>query len=143
MSTTTKAPWHLWAVGVVSLLWNAGGVASYLATETGNLDAFGMPSETHAYFYGFPTWAVAFWALGVWGSFLGSAALLLRRSWAVLLFAVSIIGLAGTTYYERVVAVVPESLQTTGQMLFALAIWVITIALLLYARRMAAAGVLK
>ena len=40
------------------------------------------------------------------------------------------------------VADVPESLQNTGQLLFALAIWVITIALLLYARRMAAAGVL-
>ena len=143
MNTTTKAPWHLWVVGVVSLLWNAGGVASYLATKTGNLDAFGMPPENHSYFFDFPAWASAFWALGVWGSFLGSAALLLRRSWAVALYAISIVGLAGTTFYERAVADVPESLQNTGQLLFALAIWVITIALLLYARRMAAAGVLK
>ena len=143
MNTTSKTPWHLWAVGVISLLWNAGGVASYLATKLNALDAFGMPTETHAYFYGFPAWAVAFWALGVWGSFAGSIGLLLRAKWAVAAFAISIVGLVGTTYYERVVAVVPEALQTTGQTLFAVAIWVITIALFFYARRMTADGILR
>jgi len=137
------APWHLWVIGVLSLLWNAGGVASYIATETGQLDAFGMPAETHAYFYGFPAWAVAVWALGVWGSFFGSIALLLRKSWAVWLYGVSIVGLLGTTIYERLVAVVPESLQSTGHTLFAVAIWVITLALFFYARRMTARGVLR
>gem|GEM_PF-2306736 len=45
-------------------------------------------------------------------------------------------------YYERVFAVVPESMQGTGQNLFAAAIWVITFALFLYARRMTAKGIL-
>ncbi|WP_041685551.1 hypothetical protein [Erythrobacter litoralis] len=139
----TATPWHLWVVGIVSALWNLGGVASYLATETGNLDAFGMPSDLHSYFYDFPAWAVAFWALGVWGCFFGSLALLLRSKWAVTLFGISIVGLLGTTFYERVVAVVPAELQTTGQTLFAVAIWVITIGLFFYARRMRAAGVLR
>ena len=143
MTDAVKTPWHLWAVGIVSLLWNAGGVASYLATKFNALDAFGMPTETHSYFYGFPAWAVAFWALGVWGSFIGSALLLLRRKLAVAAFAISLIGLFGTTYYERMVAVVPESLQTSGQMLFAVAIWVITFALFFYARAMSQRGVLR
>nr|WP_298926213.1 hypothetical protein [uncultured Erythrobacter sp.] len=138
-----KTPWHLWVVGIVATLWNSGGVASYMATETGNLEAMGMTAEQIAYFSSFPAWAVAFWALGVWGCFIGSLALLFRSKWAVWLFGISIVGLFGTTYYQQVASTFPESMQTTGQTLFAAFIWVITIALFFYASRMTRAGVLK
>lgn len=143
MNEPIKTPWHLWVVGIVSLLWNLGGVASYLATETGNLEPLGMTGEQIDYFTSFPAWAVAVWALGVWGAALGSLLLILRKKLAVTAFAISIVGLLGTTYYERVVADIPESMQTHGQLWFAAAIWVITFALFLYARRMAASGVLR
>jgi len=139
----TKTPWHLWVVGVVSLLWNFGGVYSYTMTELGKLDGMGFGPAELEYFYGFPSWAVATWALGVWGSFLGSAALLLRSKWSIWLFGISIVGLLGTTYYQRVASTLPESMQTTGQDLFAVAIWVITFALFFYASRMKRSGVLK
>ena len=142
-SEKPKTPWHLWVIGGVSLLWNAGGVSSYLMTELDMLAGMDFPPEQLTYFTSFPAWAVATWALGVWGCFIGSLLLLFRSRLAVWSFAVSISGLLGTTYYERVVAVVPESMQTTGQTLFALAIWVITIALFVYARAMAARGILR
>lgn len=138
-----KTPWHLWVIGVVATIWNAGGVASYLATETGNLEQMGMTAEQIAYFSSFPAWAVAFWALGVWGCFLGSIALLLRRKWATWLYGISIVGLLGTTFYERTVADIPASMQTHGQLWFAAAIWVITIFLLIYSSRMTRAGILR
>lgn len=143
MTDTSKTPWHLWVVGVVSLLWNSGGAASYTMTELGMLEGMALPPEQLEYFSGFPAWAVAFWALGVWGCFFGSVALLFRSRLAVWLFGVSIVGLVGVTIFERAVAVVPASLQTQGQNLFALAIWVITIGLFFYAVRMKRAGVLK
>ena len=127
-----RLPWHFWAIAVVSLLWNAGGIASYLATETNNLTIAGVPSELHSYFYGFPAWAVAFWALGVWGAFLGSVLLLFRSRWAVWSFAISLIGVAGTTVYERFMTDMPAALQTPGQTVFALAIWSVTTFLLIY-----------
>lgn len=138
-----KTPWHLWVVGIVSLLWNSGGVASYTMTELGMLEGMEFSQEQLDYFYGFPAWAVAFWALGVWGCFFGSIALLLRSRFAVWLFGVSIVGLIGTTYYERMVGDLPASFETTGQYAFAVAIWVITIGLFIYSSRMARAGVLK
>ena len=143
MTDTSKTPWHLWVVGVVSLLWNSGGAASYTMTELGMLEGMALPPEQLEYFSGFPAWAVAFWALGVWGCFFGSVALLFRSRLAVWLFGVSIVGLVGVTIFERAVAVVPASLQTQGQNLFALAIWVITIGLFFYAVRMKRAGVLR
>lgn len=139
----TKAPWHLWVIGIVSLLWNAGGAASYTMTELGMLDGMGLTAEQKEYFYSFPAWAIAFWALGVWGCFFGSVALLLRSRFAVWLFAISVVGLVGVTVFERLVADLPASLQTMNQNLFAAAIWAITIALLIYASRMRRAGVLR
>ena len=32
----TRAPWHLWVVGIISLLWNAMGAFDYLMSQTRN-----------------------------------------------------------------------------------------------------------
>ncbi|MEM7666904.1 MAG: hypothetical protein AAF250_13690 [Pseudomonadota bacterium] len=138
-----KTPWHLWVVGGVSLLWNSGGIISYLTTKLGGLEGADFPPEQLVYFNSFPAWASAFWALGVWGCFLGSLFLLLRSRWAVTLFGISIIGLIGTTAYQRLSGDLPASMQTMGHNLFAAAIWVITIGLFIYASRMRRAGVLR
>ena len=46
MNTATKAPWHLWVVGVVTLLWNAVGIFSYMMTHLGKLEDLGNCRET-------------------------------------------------------------------------------------------------
>lgn len=138
-----KTPWHLWVIGIVAVLWNSGGVISYMTTELGMLDDMGATPEQLTYFSSFPAWAVAFWALGVWGCFFGSVALLFRSRFSVWLYGISLVGLLGTTYYQRVASTLPESMQTSGQVMFAVAIWVITIGLFIYANRMKRAGVLK
>ena len=78
MSTSSKRPWHLWVVGIVSLLWNAMGAFNYLMTETRN-EAYlsEYTPEQLEYFTSYPAWAVAFWAIAVWGSLVGSVLLLL------------------------------------------------------------------
>lgn len=124
------------------MLWNLGGVASYMAIELGQLERMDVAPEQLEYFYGFPAWAVVFWALGVWGSAIGSLLPLLHKKLAVWSFGISIVGLLGTTFDERMVAVIPQSLQGTGQNLFAVAIWVITFGLFVYASRMTARGAL-
>ena len=138
-----KTPWHLWAVAILSLLWNSGGAISYTMTHLGMLESTGMPADQIAYYSSFPAWATAVWALGVWGCFFGSLALLFRSRFAVWLFGISIVGLIATTYFQWGVSDLPEVLATTGHKLFAATIWVITIALFIYARRMREAGVLK
>ena len=65
---TQPTPWHLWAVGVVGLLWSAMGAMDYVMTQTHNeayMSAF--TPEQLAFFYGIPIWAVATWAIAVWG----------------------------------------------------------------------------
>jgi len=60
-----------------------------------------------------------------------------------MLFGIAIVGLVATTIYERLVLAVPQQMQATGQVLFAVAIWVGTIGLFVYSARMVRAGVLK
>ena len=134
------APWHLWVVGIVSLLWNAVGVFSYMMTELGQLASLGMTPEQIAYFEAFPAWATAFWALGVWGCLLGSILLLARSRHAVTAFGVSIVGLVGTAVFSYLVSDVPDDLQSVP---LDIAIWAITFGLCFYARRQTANAVLR
>lgn len=140
MIRSDRTPWHLWAIGIVTLLFNAVGIFSYLSAQTGNLEAAGMTSDQIAFFESFPGWAHAVWALGVWGAFAGSILLLSRRRWAVASFAVATIGLIGTTYFETIVADMPEELRNPALLV---TIWISTIGSLVYAMRMRSVGVLR
>lgn len=133
-------PWHLWVVGGLTLLWNGVGIVSYLSTQTGNLDGLGMSDEAIEYVSTFPAWADSLWALGVWGAFLGSILLLLRSRWAVVSIAVSIIGLVGTTVYQRVLTELPADMQGV---VLPILIWATTLFMLWYAMKMRREGVLR
>jgi len=139
----TQAPWHLWLVGIVSLLWNAMGAFDYLASQM-RFDFYmsQFSEEDLAYFYGFPAWAVATWAFGVWGSFFGSIALLLRKTWAVWLFGISLAGLVVNTVYTFGMSEGMEVMGTGGA-IFMGVIWIIAILLFVYARAQAKTGVLR
>jgi hypothetical protein len=87
-----KTPWHLWLVGVLSLLWNGFGCVDFTMTATRNaayLEPY--PQEMLDYWLNMPTWVWADWAVGVFGGLLGSIALLLRRKMSFPLFAASFI----------------------------------------------------
>lgn len=138
-----EAPWHLWVVGIVTTLWNAGGAFDYLATKL-RLDFYMSNfSQTQLdYFYGLPAWFSAFWALGVWGALLGSISLLMRKRWAVGLYAVSLLGLIVTSVYSLFFSEGLEIMGTVGT-IFSSVIFVVSVLLLVYARRMSANGVLR
>ena len=89
---SSKAPVHLWVVGILALLWNAVGAFDYTATQM-RIESYmrQFTQEQLDYFYAFPAWVDGFWAIAVWGSLLGSLALLLKKSWAVWLFGIAIV----------------------------------------------------
>ena len=136
----TKAPWHLWVVGIVTLLFNAMGILSYMATKLGMLAEMGMTPEQIAFMDSYPAWANALWALGVWGAFAGSVLLLLRSRFAVPAMLVALLGLAGTTVYHYALIELPPAMQAPA---LDVAIWVVTVFLLVYARAMRSGGVLR
>ena len=142
------APWHLWAVGGVSLLWNAFGATDYTMSQLRNRDYLGSAAESMgitvdqmiAYIDSFPGWMHAFWALGVWGAFIGSILLLLRKRHAVWAFGLSLLGLAVTQLYQ---AFTPQPAWAEGALVMNLVIWSIATFLLIYAVSMKNKGVLR
>jgi hypothetical protein len=140
--STVKTPFHLWVVGILSLLWNAFGAFDYTATQYRIESYMGQFSQEQLdYFYSFPSWVEAAWAVGVWGSLLGSIFLLLRKSWAVWMFGASILGLAASTVYNFVLSNGME-MMGEGAVVFTAVIWVIALLLFFYASAMAKRGVL-
>ena len=97
-----RTPWHLWAVGLVAVLWNGLGCFDYTMTQTRRDEWFaqmGMTPDQLAYFEAMPAWTHGAWAIGVWGGLLGGVLLLLRRKLAMPMFVVSFLGwLAGAVY---------------------------------------------
>ena len=141
--STKAAPWHLWLIGILALLWNSVGAFDYVMTESRNVAyASKFTPEQAAYFLGYPMWVVATWALSVWGGVLGSALLLLRKRWAVPVFAVSLATLVLTFLYNFVFSKGFEIMGGAGGLMFCAVIFVIAVALLLYARRLARTGAL-
>jgi predicted tellurium resistance membrane protein TerC len=138
-----KTPWHLWVVGIVSLLWNAMGGVDYTLTHMHNQSWLAaMTPEQLAWVDQFPVWATSCWALGVWGAIAGSLLVLMRSRWAVHAFGLSLLGLIGSHIYQYT-SDAPAGMNTASGTVFAAVLAIIAAALLWYAQRMRKAGLLK
>lgn len=140
-----KTPRHIFVIGIIALLWNAGGAFDYVMMQTRNTQYMAqMTSEMRAYFDGFPTWVEAGWALGVWGAIAGSVLLLLRSRFAYAAFIASLVGLLANTFYGMFISPTPmTALMGPMGMWFSFAIIFVAILLVWYSGKMAARGHLR
>jgi len=137
-----RTPWHLWVVGVLGLLWNSMGAYDYLMTQTQNVSYMSQfTPEQLEFFYGFPTWVVAFWALAVWGGVLGVVLLLLKKRLAMVVLLISFLSMVVTAVHNFFLSNGMEVMGSTGA-IFSMAIFFIALGLWLYSRAMARRGVL-
>jgi len=144
-------PWHLWAIGVVSLLWNAGGGGlDYVMVKTANADYMQAAADTMDmdvavvadYFADFPGWMNVFWAIGVWAAVAGSLMLLFRSRYAAHAFVASLVGIVVSGYYQFANPF-PGEVDSTIPTIMAVVVPVITVLLIYYAHRMTKRGVLR
>jgi len=152
MENTIRAatPWHLWVVGLVTLLWHAGGAFDYTMTQLRNMeylqtaaDGANVPLEVLLdYFTDWPVWADAAWAFGVWGAVAGSLLLLLRSRIALHAFYASVAGLVLTTVHT-LTSDLPEALNSASIWVFSAIVVIVLLAVIFYSKRMIAAGVLR
>ena len=146
MATTAegRTPAHLWIIGVLALLWSAGGCFDYWMTETANQTYLGkMPADTVAYINSLPKWLTAFWALGVWGGLAGSILLLMRNRYAVWAYGLSLIGAIVGLGYQMFMTQQPASMKTGAMAVMPWVIIVLCAFLFWYAWTMEKKGVLR
>ena len=104
-SMTTKAPWHLWLVGVIAVLFNAIGAFDFVMSMLQGsryMESAGMTPAQIAHYEAMPAWMMVVWAVGVWGALLASVLLLLRRRVAAPTFAVSLAAFLLSLFYSYV-----------------------------------------
>lgn len=144
-NTNGRVPRHLWVIGIVAVLFNAIGVFDFvmsMARGAEYLTSVGMTPEQVAHYQQMPPWMIVVWAVGVWGAFLASILLLMRRRVAFALFVISFAAFLVSLLYTYVLT---DGGAVMGQDL-AIASTVITILLIFfswYSRAMSTRGVLR
>ena len=143
MSESNQTPWHLWLVGTIALLWNAIGALDYYMSQTKNEAYMSMfTPEQLDFFYSFPSWSVALWAIAVWGGLLACLLLLLRKHLAVQVFLISLVCMIINTIY---IYGFMNGMKVMGDPLslaFSAAIIIVAIFLYLYAKKMRTQNIL-
>jgi hypothetical protein len=120
------------------------GAFDYIMTKTRN-EAYmsNFTPEQLEFFYGFPAWLVAFWAVAVWGGVVGALLLLLRKRFAVWVFLASLLSMVVTVMHNYVFSNGLEVVGDPFSLGFSALIFVVGLLLVLYARAMQKRGVLN
>jgi len=144
-NANTKTPWHVWLVGVIALLFNSIGVFDFVMSKmqgAAYMASAGMTPAQIAHYQEMPWWMMVVWAVGVFGAFLASIFLLLRRSLAFPVFVLSLAAFLVSLLYTYVLtnggAIMGQQMAITSGVIAGLLIifsW--------YSRSMAARGVLR
>lgn len=136
----SKAPWHLWVIGILSLLWNAAGAYTIMTAQSGV--PMDMDAGEIAYYASQPAWFVAATDLVLVSAVLAAVALLLRSRWAVHLYGLSMAGIVVTSVYD-IAAGTALLLQDQGWLILSCVTTALAIAQLAYAMAMRNRRVLR
>jgi hypothetical protein len=149
-AVSSRTPVHVWIVGVLATLWSCFGCYDYLMTRMRNTDYIASampgvdPNAALAWIDGMPIYAQIGWGMGVWLGLLGSVLLLLRNRWAVWSFGLSLLGAVLSLGYQIALAPpMPGAEESAMMKAMPYVIILICVALFLYARAMAAKGILR
>lgn len=145
-ATARSTPWHHWVVALFAIVWNGFGAMDYTMTQLRGdawLKQMSMTDAQIAYVNTMPSWAMAVWAVGVWGGVLGGVLLLLRSRHAVAVFAISLIAFVVSLIYTYGMSNGAEVMGGSGTYMMQAFIFATCLFFLWYARGAAARGALK
>jgi len=140
-----KTPWHLWLIGVIAVLFNAIGVFDFVMSMAQGAKyqaSAGMTPDQIAHYQQMPSWMTVVWAVGVFGAFLASILLLLRRKLAWPVFVLSLAAFLVSLIYTYVLtnggAIMGQQMAITSAVIAALLVFFSW-----YSRFMAVRGVIR
>jgi len=93
-----KTPWHLWAVAILTLLWNGSGAYTIMMAQAGRLS--NLAANETAYYAAQPFWFIVSTDIALLLPLAAAVALLLRSRAAPWLFAVSAIVVLANNIYD-------------------------------------------
>ena len=131
---TTKPARSFWVMGALALIWNAIGIVTFLMTVTMSPEALAdLPEAERALYTDTPAWSIGMYAIAVFGGTLAAIVLLLRKAWAVPLFAISLVAIIVQMGYALFMTPLLEVRGATAAIM-PLVIVAVAVYLLWYAR---------
>ena len=135
LSPSSNSRSHRWIAGA-ALLWNLLGLMAFVMQVSMTPEQVAaLPAADRAVHDAMPAWITAAFAVAVGGGVLGSIGLLLRQSWAVAAFAVSLLALVAQVAGGYLLTPIWQATGAAGAVLPALLL-VIGVALLRHSRRL-------
>ena len=136
-----KPPTSFWIIAAVALVWNLIGLALYYmqVTASDEMLAAAYGEAEVEFIKSIPAWATAGYATAVTFGVIGCLLLLLRRTWAIPAFIVSLIGIVVQDVYGFVVADA-VGVFGAGSVVLPVIVFVIAVALIVYSRGAKAKG---
>ena len=138
-----KPSTNFWIIGGAALVWNLIGLVFYVGQVSTTPEALAALTEAQQeFFLGTPTWATAAFAIAVNAGVLGSLFLLLRKTWAVPMLAISLLAIV---VQDVDAFVLRDAFGIVGisSLVIPSMVFVIAIALLFYARATKESGWLR
>lgn len=137
--TSAGAPWHLWVIGGLLLIWNGLAAFSYVAMLT-RFDPVlsGYPEAVLNYYFNAPTWMMVMWGASTVGGFLGAALLLLRQKACVLVMVVAWLASVAAVFYTQ-----KNPPPGGGDTIFAIAVLIAALFVIYYMTWLARKGFLR
>ena len=125
---------NFWIIGGAALAWNLLGLVIYIGQVSMSPEALSRMTEAQQELItSTPAWANAAWAIAVNAGVFGSLLLLLRKTWAIPMFTLS---LAAIIVQDIDAFVLRDAYGVVGvnSLIIPSMVFVIAVALLLYAR---------
>lgn len=97
-SVKSKTPWHVWLVGILTLLWDGSGAYTIMMAQAARLP--GLTPDEIAYYAKQPLWFVIVTDFALVTAIAAGVAVLLRSRHAVVLFALSLIAILQTNAWD-------------------------------------------
>lgn len=132
-----------WVIAVIALLWNAMGVFAFITDLTMSEEALALMTEAQQELYkSTPTWNYVGYGLATIGGLLGAIGLLMRKSWATMLFILSFVGVLINLVWSLFLS---NAADIMGAAAYILPVMVVVIAIFLiwYSRKCSADGTLN
>jgi len=135
MNNLTKLPITFWIISVIALLWNLMGVGAFVSDMMMTPEAMAeMTPELRNYYENNPLWnKIAFGAAVIFGV-LGSIGLLMKKSWALPMFSISLMGVLINNIYTWMFSGTAAS-ATGAQMGMSAGVTLIALFLWFYAKK--------
>jgi len=143
MNGHAKAPWHLWAVGAATLLWDGFGAFQWYRQVTRSDSYWGnLTMEQVQFIIAQPMWVEVAFGVGVWTGVLGALMLLLRRRLALNAFVASLIAILVNTLFMQVLSN-GRAVFGNGTLIAAIAVIAVAAASIVYAHFARKRGIIR